>query len=206
MVICLGNLYPQILWNNIPSNYQAQFSTYRWTTGYGETYDYDSIMHYSSRAFIKDYGDKQMRSIVPKKDQIDPDDLGFKPDLSPIDKIKIRKMYKCAPYDEYRASCTTDDNCGLNEYCAPLLGECRTKLPSGSFCLSDRECLDSCSGGICSKCSADSDCEEARYCAYKYLPAIENECSSYCSSLCLVSAQCGGSCPVCGWTFTCQEK
>ena len=26
----------------------------RWTTGYGEEYDYRSIMHYSSRAFVKD--------------------------------------------------------------------------------------------------------------------------------------------------------
>ena len=26
---------------------------FRWTTGYGEEYDYKSIMHYSSRAFVK---------------------------------------------------------------------------------------------------------------------------------------------------------
>ena len=120
----------QIKWGNIPPAYQAQFSTYRWTTGYGETYDYDSIMHYSSRAFIKDYGNKEMRSIVPRKEDVDPDNLGFKPELSPIDKIKIRKMYKCDPYNDYRVACSSDEACGLNEYCAPLLGECRTKLPT----------------------------------------------------------------------------
>ena len=45
--------YIEIEWNNIPAEYQAQFTTYRWTVGYGEKYDYDSIMHYSSRAFVK---------------------------------------------------------------------------------------------------------------------------------------------------------
>jgi len=198
--------FVEIKWSNIPLGYQAQFSTYRWTTGYGETYDYESIMHYSSRAFIKDYANKEMRSIVPRQKNIDPDNLGFKPELSPIDKIKIRKMYKCDPYNDYRVSCSSDDNCGLNEYCAPLLGECRTKLPRGSFCLQDRECLNACGGGLCADCIADDDCASENYCAYKYLPAIENECSSYCGSLCLISAQCGGDCSVCSWGFTCQKE
>ena len=204
-IISANNFHTfQIKWSNIPLAYQAQFSTYRWTTGYGETYDYDSIMHYSSRAFIKDYGNKEMRSIVPRQGDVDPDNLGFKPELSPIDKIKIRKMYKCDPYNDYRVACSSDDNCGLNEYCAPLLGECRTKLPVGSFCLADRECLNDCGGGLCAECIADSDCAAEDYCAYKYLPAIENECSSFCGSLCFLSAQCGGECPVCSWAFTCQ--
>ena len=46
-------LFYQIEWENIPLQYQAQFSTYRWTVGYGESYDYQSIMHYSSRAFVR---------------------------------------------------------------------------------------------------------------------------------------------------------
>ena len=46
-------IFVQIEWENIPLQYQAQFSTYRWTVGYGETYDYQSIMHYSSRAFVR---------------------------------------------------------------------------------------------------------------------------------------------------------
>ena len=82
-----------------------QFTTYRWTVGYGEEYDYESIMHYSSRAFVRDYSDKNMRSNTPRDASIDPDTLGFKPDLSEIDKIKIRKMYKCAPYDDYKVRC-----------------------------------------------------------------------------------------------------
>ena len=46
-------IFVQIEWENIPLQYQAQFSTYRWTVGYGEKYDYESIMHYSSRAFVR---------------------------------------------------------------------------------------------------------------------------------------------------------
>ena len=63
-------------------------------------------MHYSSRAFVKDYSNKNMRSIIPKDSSIDPDTLGFKPNLSETDKIKIRKMYKCAPYNDYKVSCS----------------------------------------------------------------------------------------------------
>jgi len=132
------DMYIEIEWNNIPLHYQAQFSTYRWTVGYGENYDYESIMHYSSRAFVRDYNDKSMRSIKPKDKSIDPDDLGFKANLSEIDKKKIRKMYKCNPYNDYKVGCTNDDNCGLNEYCALFVGECRTKLPDGSVCLLDK--------------------------------------------------------------------
>lgn len=51
-------MYIEVNWSNIPPQYHAQFNTYRWTTGYGEKYDYESIMHYSSRAFVRDYDDK----------------------------------------------------------------------------------------------------------------------------------------------------
>ena len=55
--------------------------------------------------FTRDSTDKTMRSIKPKDGSIDPDDLGFKPNLSEIDKKKIRKMYKCDPYNDYKVSC-----------------------------------------------------------------------------------------------------
>ncbi len=61
-------------------------------------------------------------------------------------------MYKCAPFREYKASCSSDEQCGINEYCAPLVSECRTRLPDGSFCLANQECLKHCSGGVCSRC------------------------------------------------------
>lgn len=199
------DMYIEILWNNIPTSYHAQFSTYRWTTGYGEKYDYESIMHYSSRAFVKDYNDKNMRSIIPTDDTVDVDNLGFKPNLSEIDIKKIRKMYKCDPYKDYKASCSSDGNCGLNEYCALWVGECRTKLPAGSLCVLNRECLQHCGGGLCSTCTEDTHCPDKEYCAYKYLPGIEKECSGYCGGLCLLSSQCAGECSTCGWSFTCQK-
>ena len=173
--------------------------------GYGEEYDYKSIMHYSSRAFVRDYGDKSMRSIVPRDDSVDPDDIGFKANLSETDKIKIRKMYKCEPFRDYKVRCANDEECGLNEYCALFVGECRTKLPDGSVCVLDKECLNHCSGGVCSECAGDTHCGADKYCAYKFLPAIENECSGFCDSWCLYSAQCGGGCSTCTWSFTCQK-
>jgi hypothetical protein len=45
---------------------------FRWTTGYGEKYDYDSIMHYSKTAFSKTETDM---TIVPK--YTDPDLVSF---------------------------------------------------------------------------------------------------------------------------------
>ena len=69
-----------------------------------------------------------------------------------------------------------------------------------------QECLNHCgSGGVCSECTEDTHCDGESYCAYKYLPAIENECSGYCNSLCFFSAQCEGECGTCTWGFTCQK-
>ena len=45
------------------------------------------------------------------------------------------------------------------------------------------------SGGVCSECTEDTHCDGEKYCAYKYLPAIQNECSGYCNSFCFLSAQ-----------------
>ena len=80
-------------------------------------------------------------------------------------------------------------------------------LRVGSLCLAREECLGHCGGGVCGDCVEDGHCDTtAEYCAYKYLPAIQNECADYCGSFCLLSSQCGGSCPVCSWGFTCQKS
>ena len=76
--------------------------SFRWTTGFGEPYDYDSIMHYSSRAFSKDpYDNKSMtiESINPDRSEIT--GLGRKRNLSETDVIKIKKLYKCSPYENW---------------------------------------------------------------------------------------------------------
>ena len=61
-------------------------------------------------------------------------------------------MYQCEPYKDYNPACSNDNDCGRNEYCAPLVAECRTKLPDGSICIAERECLNHCGGGVCSNC------------------------------------------------------
>jgi len=57
--------YIKVNWEHISDGNEAQFLTYRWTTGFGEHYDYDSIMHYSSKAFSKDPERDDMLTIEP---------------------------------------------------------------------------------------------------------------------------------------------
>ena len=83
----MGETVSPFIFNNIG---------HRWTTGYGEKYDYDSIMHYSKLAFSKSTTDM---TIVPKF--TDPDLIGKKVNLSETDIIKIKKLYKCSPYDQW---------------------------------------------------------------------------------------------------------
>ena len=70
----------------------------RYTTAYGEPYDYNSIMHYTSTAFAKR---GNMLTIVPKEGGVTPDSLGRKVNLSTTDVVKLKKMYKCEPYENW---------------------------------------------------------------------------------------------------------
>ena len=75
---------------------------YRWTTGFGEPYDYDSIMHYSSKAFSKNPRDNTTMTIEPvNPDRADIGGLGRKRNLSDTDIAKIKKLYKCPPYENW---------------------------------------------------------------------------------------------------------
>ena len=78
-----------------------QYLIFRWTTGYGEKYDYSSIMHYPSFAFSKNKSDPYMLTIVPKDINQPVNQLGSRTNLSAIDVIKIKKMYKCKPYQDW---------------------------------------------------------------------------------------------------------
>ena len=74
----------------------------RWTTAFGEGYDYDSIMHYSSKAFSKDpFGNDPALTILPKNSAVNATSLGRKVNLSETDIIKIKKLYKCPPYSSW---------------------------------------------------------------------------------------------------------
>ncbi len=46
-------------------------------------------------------------------------------------------MYKCSPYADWRQSCSSDSDCGFNEFCESYLfgGQCRTLMSDGSLCI-----------------------------------------------------------------------
>ena len=52
----------------------------------------------------------------------------------------------------------------------------------------------------------DGHCKDGQYCANTLLPLVANVCSGWCEDVCMVSAQCGGSCPVCSWRFRCERQ
>ena len=66
----------------------------RFSSGYGEEYDYNSILHYSATAFSKD---NESVTLLPRVGE--PDMIGKKRNLSDTDVVKIKKMYKCKPYE-----------------------------------------------------------------------------------------------------------
>lgn len=74
----------------------------RWTTAFGEEYDYNSIMHYSSKAFSKEPDDSDMMTIEPiSPDRAQISGLGRRQNLSLTDVNKIKKLYKCSPYENW---------------------------------------------------------------------------------------------------------
>ncbi|XP_011705858.1 PREDICTED: zinc metalloproteinase nas-4-like [Wasmannia auropunctata] len=85
--------YVNIIWNNIPKDYQYAFAKepFGTTAAYGEPYDYYSVMHYTLYAFAIDTTKK---TIVPKK-QVDENRIGNRENLSDSDIKKIQRMYKC---------------------------------------------------------------------------------------------------------------
>ena len=100
-------------------------------------------MHYSSRAFSKHPEDPAMATILPRaggnseRAGISAADLGRRGNLSEVDVRKVKKMYKCAPFSDWHQSCSSDSDCGFNEFCESYVfgGQCRTLLPDGSLCL-----------------------------------------------------------------------
>ncbi|TRY60920.1 hypothetical protein TCAL_16325, partial [Tigriopus californicus] len=172
----------------------------RWTTAYGEKYDYDSIMHYSANAFSK-HNNPFLLTIVPKKGEVS--ELGRRLNYSDTDIHKVQKMYKCGEYADWANDCSSDSDCGFNEFCDSYIvnGQCRTKLPDGSLCYQSDHCINRCYTGVCTSCQIDEDCQVGQYCAYKYVPFWEKSCSEYCQTYCFTNSQCGGECNRCGWDF-----
>lgn len=83
--------YITIHWNNIKENRRDQFERRHDVNYQGETYDYQSIMHYGRNYFSKD--PNRLDTITVRGDsQVS---IGQRSNLSPSDIRQIKKMYKC---------------------------------------------------------------------------------------------------------------
>ena len=43
--------------------------------------------------------------------------MGRRKELSEVDIRKIKKLYKCPPFKDWKNGCTGDSECGVNEHC-----------------------------------------------------------------------------------------
>lgn len=68
--------YIKILWDNVDKDYKDNFmKTY--TTHFGLEYDYESIMHYSSRSFSKDNSPTIITKVNLIRNQLTLDNRGL---------------------------------------------------------------------------------------------------------------------------------
>lgn len=82
--------YVEILWKNIQEGHESNFNKYNESvvTDYDIEYDYESIMHYSSKAFSKNGND----TIVSKQKNITK--LGQREGFTSKDILKLNQMYQ----------------------------------------------------------------------------------------------------------------
>ncbi|KAI5719885.1 hypothetical protein M8J76_016375 [Diaphorina citri] len=82
--------YVTIVWNNIREGTERNFKKYPPSeiTDFGVGYDFDSVMHYSRKAFSKNGDD----TIVPHDPTVE---IGQRVGLSEKDILKANRMYKC---------------------------------------------------------------------------------------------------------------
>ncbi|KAG1667121.1 Zinc metalloproteinase nas-7 [Nymphon striatum] len=84
--------YVEIIWTNIVDGMRFNFQKVSSGTSqtFGESYDYNSLMHYNAYAFTKYRG---RATIVPKQKGAT---LGNRRQLSTIDLAKLNKLYQCS--------------------------------------------------------------------------------------------------------------
>ncbi|KAG0720479.1 Zinc metalloproteinase nas-4 [Chionoecetes opilio] len=82
--------YVTIMWDNIESGHEHNFNKYSSSevSGFGEDYDYGSVMHYSAHAFSEN-GQKTIVTVDPGAS------IGQRVDLSHVDVRKLMSMYNC---------------------------------------------------------------------------------------------------------------
>ncbi|KAG1668557.1 Zinc metalloproteinase nas-7 [Nymphon striatum] len=84
--------YVKIIWTNIVAGMKFNFQkiSSRTSQTFGESYDYNSLMHYNAYAFTKYRG---RATIVPKQKGAT---IGNRRQLSTIDLAKLNKLYQCS--------------------------------------------------------------------------------------------------------------
>lgn len=82
--------YVKIFWDNIEEGHENNFNKYNESriSSYGESYDYESIMHYGRKAFSKN-GEDTMQAINDPKME-----LGQRKGFTKKDIRKLNKMYE----------------------------------------------------------------------------------------------------------------
>ncbi|OQV24111.1 putative Zinc metalloproteinase nas-4 [Hypsibius exemplaris] len=97
--------YLEINWGNIKKSNHDQFQSYSIDkiTGFGQPYDFGSIMHYGTYDFA---ANQDLYAIRPKP-QYSNYTLGQRRGLSPIDVAKLKIMYKCPAEGFILGSSTT---------------------------------------------------------------------------------------------------
>ncbi|KAK4306278.1 hypothetical protein Pmani_021900 [Petrolisthes manimaculis] len=82
--------YVTIMWDNIQAGAEHNFDKYSSAVvgGFGENYDYGSVMHYSAYAF-SDNGQKTIVTTDPNAE------IGQRVGLSQVDVNKLMNMYNC---------------------------------------------------------------------------------------------------------------
>ncbi|KAI8429768.1 hypothetical protein MSG28_000310 [Choristoneura fumiferana] len=90
--------YIDVVWENIVQPARHNFRKYNLfsVSDFGVGYDYDSVLHYSRKAFSSNGGD----TLVPKKSGAD---IGQRIGLSDKDTAKLNKMYCDADSDNFEA-------------------------------------------------------------------------------------------------------
>ncbi|VDM42991.1 unnamed protein product [Toxocara canis] len=159
--------YVTILWDNVMPGDEDQFDSYPLTEidHLGTEYDYESVMHYSPKAFSKN----GQPTILPKRAEVA---IGHKEGLSATDAYKINRLYNC----------TTEAGPAK---CEDLINDCDKILSSG---LCDSQLLSefvkkNCAR-TCKKCCIDKLSWCARAAEMQLCTKLPQEIPTYCPKSC----------------------
>ncbi|KHN73966.1 Zinc metalloproteinase nas-13 [Toxocara canis] len=171
--------YVTILWDNVMPGDEDQFDSYPLTEidHLGTEYDYESVMHYSPKAFSKN----GQPTILPKRAEVA---IGHKEGLSATDAYKINRLYNCTTGEVTTPQPTTTTEAGPAK-CEDLINDCDKILSSG---LCDSQLLSefvkkNCAR-TCKKCCIDKLSWCARAAEMQLCTKLPQEIPTYCPKSC----------------------